>query len=227
MRLIFALLTLLFSAQSALAQGEARIISVSGTGAVLITPDIARVSLGVRTQARTANDALSSNSKIMAQVIDTLASNNVEKSDIQTNQLSLFPQWDRRNTNDQIIGYQAQNQVSITLRDLETLGFLLDQLARVGANNIQSISFDISDATTAKNQARELAISDARARAKLYANAADVVLGEVLSISEPSARLAPQMAMGRAQMEMAASVPIEQGSMSINAQINMVFEIAK
>jgi len=161
----------------------------------------------------------------MAAVIETLGANDVAKGDIQTNQLSLFPQWERRNTTAQIIGYQAQNQVSITVRDLTALGTLLDLLSRAGANNIQSISFDIMDATAAKNQARELAIADARARAALYATAANVPLGKVLSISETGARIPQAMAMGRAQMEMAASVPIEQGSMTINAQINMVFEI--
>jgi len=183
-KLIFSVL-LLFSVP-AFAEETEHTISVSGVGTVTTTPDIAIVRLGVATDARTAREALSRTSQAMQNVLDILADEGVLPADIQTTDLSLFPSFENRTPGKPpaVVGYRAQNMVSITVRDLTGLGRVLDKVSEGGSNLIQSIQFDRDNTDDLMNAARKAAIMDARAKAELYAAAAGISVGSVISISD-------------------------------------------
>jgi len=111
----------------------------------------------------------------------------------------------------------------VRLRDLDKLGALLDALVTAGANRLNGISFGVSDLDDKTNEARKLAVKDAKARAELYAQEADVDVGKVMSISESSIRRPRPMMQMRAMS--AESVPIARGEQTISASVTVVFEI--
>jgi len=153
----------------------------------------------------------------------------IEPRDIQTSQLSLNPRWERRNNNNnppRIVGYEALNTVIVRVRDLGAVGAILDVLTQTGANRINQISFGIQKPRPHKDEARRLAVADARTKAELYAQAAGVELGPIISISENGSNPQPRaMArMGVASME-ASTVPVAAGEMGLRATVTLVFAL--
>lgn len=205
-------------------------ITATGEGRVAVAPDMATISVGVTTQQKTAAATLAENNKATAAVLERLKADGVAPRDLQTSGLSLSPLWDRQisqssqNSPPKISGYVASNTIVVRLRDLVKLGEILDSTVGQGANQFNGLSFGLQDPKPSEDAARRAAVADAMARAHLYASAAGVRLGRILSISEPSSRAVPEMAMAR----MAASdgVPVAEGELSISAQVTIVFAIA-
>ena len=161
-----------------------------------------------------------------ASVLENIASAGVEERDIQTSSLNLNPVWDHGNNRvPQIRGYVASTQLAVRVRDLEGLGQLLDAVVGEGANTLDSLEFAISDPEPLRDAARADAVRKARAKAETLANAADVSLGPVQSISEGGGARAPQPMMRGAMMESAA-VPVATGELDVQVSVSMVFAIA-
>ena len=204
-------------------------VSVTGEGVVTAAPDMAMVSTGVTTEAATPEAALNANTAAMNKLMKVLDDLDIAAKDRQTSNFNVSPQY-RRERNDpgspKIDGYRVSNQLTIRVRDLGELGGLLDALVKAGSNQLGNIRFDFADRGKLIDKARQLAVADARKRAELYVDAADVDLGDVLSISE-SGVAAPRPPMMRNAMmaESAADVPIAVGESEIRASVHMVFEL--
>ena len=208
------------------AQDAAR-LSVVGLGQVAAVPDMATISLGVNTQARSAVQALDNNSASIANVLEIVASAGIKPRDVQTSGLSLSPLWNNRSSSNNappaIVGFSVQNQVTIRVRDLTVLGGLLDQVTGSGANQFNGLQFGLQDAGPATDNARALAVVDARRKAELYAHAAGVELGPIIELSEhTNGGTLPVMAR---EMAMSADVPIAKGEVTQSASVTMVFAI--
>lgn len=206
-------------------KGFERSVSVSATGIVTATPDRAAISTGVLTEAATAREAMAQNGVVMQKLIDGLKALSIDPKDIQTTSISINPRYAQpRNDRPPVInGYQAQNQVRIVVRDMKRLGEILDQAMALGANQMGGIAFDVSQAETLKDEARKAAMVNARRRAELYASAAGVAVGPVLSISETFRE--PQIVFkgARTRAAMADSVPVEPGSVDLSVEVHVVW----
>ena len=227
MRHFLPLILIIFSLP-AWAGEQIRQISVTGVGHVSATPDLANVTLGVEATARTSREALATNSAAMTKLIAVLAEQNVEARDIQTTQLSLFPRFENRNSNSvpRVVGYQATNLVQVRIRNLEILGQILDAISEAGGNRIQSISFGLSNNEELLDIARQNAVKDGIRRAELYASAAGINLGQIISISDTAAQTPRPQHFDMARAEtMSMDVPISEGVLNLSASIYMVFEI--
>ena len=223
LRLIFGIF--LVTAFPVWAEDTEHTISVTGVGTVTTVPDIARVRLGVSSDARTAREAMAQNSTAMAALLDVLGKENVALQDIQTTNLSLFPSFENRTPGKSptVVGYRAQNLVTLLVRDLPNLGRILDQVTQVGGNLIQSIQFDRNETDALMDEARREAVLDAKARAELYAQTAGIAVGPVISITEGGDLSRPQpMAMARAE---AMDVPIAEGQLTLSARVHVIFLI--
>ena len=202
-----------------------RTVSVSATGTVSVEPDVARISAGVIAEADTAKDAIARNITVMAKLIDGLKTAGIAAKDIQTSSLNVEPRYtqpkDGRPAT--INGYRVVNQVRLTVRDVKRLGDLLDQAITLGANQINSIAFDVADAETLRDDARKQAMENARRRGELYAKAAGGQLGPVLRIAESVGDLQSPGPAGR--MAMRASVPIEAGTRTLEVEVHVVYAL--
>jgi uncharacterized protein len=117
----------------------------------------------------------------------------------------------------------VSNQVRARVRDIDRLGATLDALVSAGANSIDGPYFEIADSKEVLGQARDAAVADALAKARRYATAAGVELGEIVAIEEAGS-YAPPRPMMRAEA-MAASVPIEPGQTELSASITITFAL--
>jgi uncharacterized protein len=203
----------------------ANTITVTGEGIVQAAPDQATISLGVTTTADTAVAALAANSTALAKVIAQLKAAGVDAGDLQTSNLSLNPNWSSYESvsGSAISGYTASNQLTVRVRDLAALGSILDAAVSDGANTMNGITFGLAEPTPVLNEARALAVADARARATVLATAAGVQLGAIETITEGGAFAGPAPMFRQAS----EAVPIENGEVGMTASVTVTFAIAE
>lgn len=202
-------------------------ITVTATGQVSQAPDRASVSAGVVTQAKTADAAMAANAAKMSAAFEQLRAAGIEEKNIRTSQMSLNPRLsyqDRKSP--KIDGYEVRNTVSATTDNLDKVGPMLDALVKSGVNNINNVSFSISEPDIAMAHARDKAIKAAKAKAEAMASAAGVSLGALMSISESSrGGYAPQ-AVAYARTALAeVSTPIAAGEQNLSVSVNLTYEI--
>jgi uncharacterized protein YggE len=206
-------------------QPPQRTITVTGTGKVTLTPDIAYISIGVNTQKASAKDAVTENNTQAQAVVAAIKGFGVADKDIQTTDFSIYPQ-QQYDTNGKQTGiiYVVNNTVYVTMRDLSKLGTLLDSTVTSGANNINSIQFDVADKTSALSQARQAAVTDARKQADELTKATGVAVGDVQNISYYDSTAPVTVQYAKADMAAGAgSVPVQAGSMQISTTVTIVY----
>jgi hypothetical protein len=206
-----------------------RTINVNGTGQVVLTPDIAYISIGVHTDSKDAAEAVSENNVLTQTVIDALLAQDIESKDIRTSNFSVYPQ-QQYGPNGELLGttFVVDNTVVVTVRDLGTIGELLDAAVGAGANNIYGVSFDVTNKEAAQEEARTKAVQNAQAMAAQLAEAAGVTLGAIQTISAYSSAPVPYYDVkgyGGVGAE-AASVPISAGQLTISADVSIIYEIS-
>ncbi len=204
-----------------------RVLNVTGSGTVNLTPDVAYISIGVHTDLPTATEAVSANNTQTQQVISALTKSGVDPKDIRTTNFSIYPntQYDPQ-TNQKIrTTYAVDNSVYVTVHQIDKLGDLLDATVAAGANSINSIQFDVADKTAAVKQARDAAVKDAQTQAEELAAAAGVSLGDIQSVDFYNTVPAPvTTAFGKGGGGGAeASVPIQSGQMTLTVTVNMSY----
>jgi uncharacterized protein YggE len=203
-------------------------ITVAGHGEVNAAPDSALVSAGVTTQAKTAAAALSDNAAAMNRVFGALRRLGVEAKNIQTSNFTVSPQltpYNSSNTGGQrIVGYQVSNQVDVTLERTAEAGPAVDALVAAGANQMNGIGFTIHDPKPLLANARAAAVDDAVARAQVFAKAAHVTLGPILSIEEGGMAPVRPYPM-RAMVAERAPTPVAAGEQTVAADVTIVWEI--
>jgi uncharacterized protein YggE len=207
-----------------------RTINAAGHGEVYIVPDLAYIYVGVQSDADEVSDALNKNSAQAQAVADAVKAQGVDVKDIQTASFNVYPMTDY-DMNGQVSRkyYVVQNTVYITVRDLSKLGVLLDAVVRSGANNINSISFDVQNKDAALEQARDMAIAKARAEAEAIAKASGVTLGDLQTVNVYTSNSATPVydAKGGGAAAMNSQVPVSAGQLVITADANLVYEIKK
>ncbi|MGL4395749.1 MAG: SIMPL domain-containing protein [Hyphomicrobium sp.] len=205
-----------------------RTITVSATGSVMAAPDMAQMSAGVASDAPTAREALAKNTAAMSKVIAELKAKGIEAKDIQTSQFHVEPVYvyGKEGQPPRVTGYRVNNQVSVRVRDLAKFGDVLDHLVAVGANQVNAMSFDVSTADVLKDEARKLAVANARRRAELLAAAAGAELGAVMQIAEDAAVFQPvRKFSARAAMAEGAPVPVEAGESELEARVTVTWAL--
>ena len=209
-----------------------RLMTLNGHGEVRKAPDMAFINIGVTTTAETAKQALADNTTKMTAVLATIKSAGVEDKDIQTSDFAINPRIDYGNNSSsppqppRTIGYDVTNNVSLSVRKIETLGELLDKVVESGSNQINGIQFSVSDPDIALDKARTVAVADARRKAELYAKAAGVTLGDIVSISEASAGPGPVVMRAKAaMMAEGAPAPIAGGEQTLSMDVNITWSI--
>jgi uncharacterized protein len=211
-------------------QPSVRLLTISGTGQVMLKPDIAYIYVGVHTEKPSAAEAVAENNASTQKLIDALKAAGVDAKDIQTQNFSIYqnsqygPDGKLTNTN-----YAVDNTVYLTVRKLDSLGDLLDTAVKAGANNVNSIQFDVADKTKALSQARAEAVKTAKAQAGELADAAGITLGDIQSIQyfdvTPTPYFQGKGMGGGGAVAADVTVPINPGQMQVSATVTIAYEI--
>jgi len=205
-------------------EASERRISVTASATVTAEPDLALISTGVVSEAETAREALDRNTAAMRRLIDGLKAADIKPNDIQTTSFNVEPRYEqaRDGRPPKIVGYRVHNQVRIAAREIGRLGEVLDRAVTLGANQVGGIQFEVSKAETLKDEARREAMANALRRAQLFAAAAGVQLGDVLRIEEGVQHEGPQPLPYTRALK-AEAVPIERGTQSLEATVNVTW----
>jgi uncharacterized protein YggE len=186
---------------------------------------MAVVTLGVQIEAEEAEVALSQNSIKMAALIAALEEAGVADDDVQTRAIQLWPRHEEAEPRGgrELVGYTASNTVEVRVRDLDSLGQLLDAAVKAGGNRVEGIRFEIADPAGLLDEARETAWEDARHKAEQLAELANADLGEVSMIEESSYSPGP-VGTGAAR-EAAGEVPVMPGSQMVEVNLRVTWQL--
>lgn len=197
-------------------------IAVDGIGTLKVDPDQAVVSLGVMTQAETATQAIQDNAAKMSQVVDMLKAQGISDDDIRTSRFSLWTVYDEDRTVP--VGFRVSNQITVTTKEINQVGELIDSAVLAGANQVNRVSFSLSEEMidSIRFQALDLAIEDAQAKANAIAQKLNLNLVGVGSVSESTGFSGPRY-VETAAMDFSGATPIEPGQVSFSAMVHIVF----
>lgn len=196
-----------------------RSVTTSGHGDVTVVPNEATVSAGVRTQAATAQEALSANAERMTKVIAALKQVGVKK--LQTTDVSLYPNTNQKGN---VTGFVAQDTVTAT-STIANAGKLIDAAVGAGANTVDGPNLDVASQGALYRKALQLAVQDARTKARSIAAAGGFHIGRVVTVSEQST--STPITFGQAPKATSGTpTPIEAGTQDVTADVQVSFAIS-
>lgn len=210
-------------------------VSVVGQGKVAYQPDLAIITLGVQIdKAPKAEDALNQLNDRIKNIINAIKIAGVASEDISTQNYYLNPQYDYKDNVSVVSGYNANQQITIKIRNLLTnpdqISKVLAEASKAGANQVLGVSFDVSNLEDLKHEARLKAISDADKKAVSISSAAGVVLGEKIGWWENIVQ-APGVNYGyydygKGGMGAGGSSPIvPSGSQEVVVEVNLSYKL--
>lgn len=231
----------LFAAAAIAAPAAAAEIQIAANGPVVeltvnesveAEPDIATVSAGVTTQARTAVEAMRTNATAMTAVVERIKQLGIAERDIQTSGINLGAMYDyNQQTQRQVFrGYQVSNRVSVKLRDIDKTGEVLDALVASGATDLGGPDWSVDDDTAARAQARRTAVETAKAQALEYARLAGYQNVRLLEINEtiiPRQPMPMMRQMARAEAADAAATPVQPGMIQTGVTVTAKYEMTR
>ncbi|UDF04976.1 SIMPL domain-containing protein [Asticcacaulis sp. AND118] len=205
------------------------LLTLSETAEVRSTPDVAFITFGVVTEAKTAEEAMKLNAQKMNSVFAAVKAQGIADKNVQTTGLNLNAVYDYpQNGGTPVLrGYQANNRISVRVEDTKKLGGAIDAVVKAGINQIDGIAFGLKDPTAAEDKARLEATKTLMARAELYAKSLGKTVKRIKSLNENASLSAPPpMPMYRMKAEMAAdSTPVAGGEVSTSLTLNAEFEL--
>jgi uncharacterized protein YggE len=207
-------------------------ITVVGEGKVSIEPDTARANFGVEVVGPSVREALDENAATMEQVLEALRAEGIADKDIQTTGFSIYAEryGPQGPLPEDQVNYRVSNNVTVVIRDLESVGTVVDAAVEAGANNIYGIEFRVDDPSTQESSARQDAISDARAKAEELAELTGVTLGGVVSVSEVIASggfYSSNFAQTREMGGGGGATPVSPGQLELLMQLQVTYAIAE
>ncbi|MFZ2803700.1 MAG: SIMPL domain-containing protein [Patescibacteria group bacterium] len=206
-------------------------ISIDGYGKVTAQPDLAMVDLGVTTQGAAVKDAQTQNTQKMNAIIAALKAMSIADADIQTSNYSISPNYDYTNGTQKLTGYTISQEVTVKVRNLDSLGDVLSQAGNLGANQVNGVSFTIDDPTSIQAQARDKALADARTKAEDVAKTLGLTIVKAVTFSESSGSTPPvplPFAMDASAGIAGKSVPspsVQSGSLDVESNVTVTFEV--
>lgn len=211
------------------------VITVSGEAKIKVKPDIAYVTVGVETNAKTAEEAKNLNAKSMNKIIDALKKMKIDSKDMKTSDFSIYPkyQWIEQkmytSKKQQLTGYEVNNNLDIKVRDIKKVSEVIDTVTKSGANKINGVRFGLVDQTKIYNEALGQALLRAKSKAEALASVISVNLNKPSKINEQSSggyieRYSNMNVKLAGSMDSGNSTPIESGELEISARVSVEYE---
>lgn len=207
------------------------VITMSAVGEIESIPDVAEVSLNVKSRAKDEMTALADLSKNIQKIIDVLEDLKIKDENMRTDSINVFPVYDQRNRGE-IIAYEGTSRVYFKTYDLSKITELMSGVMAGSKNLFSNITYSADDKDSLEDRAREKAFKKAQHKAKLYADLAENKLGKICTITEGNVQVMPRrfdmarqetMAMAPAPKNM--SIPIKPGMIKTTAQVTLVYQL--
>lgn len=200
-------------------------VTAAGEGKAVSAPDMAEMQFGTTVVAADAKAALGQANDTAKKIADAVKGAGVAAEDIQTANVSVWPEQSFEGDKATITGYRASIQVRVKIREIDEIGTVIGAASDAGTNEIGGPSFMLDDDDAVSAEAIELAIADARARAEVMAEAAGKSLGEIISVSETGVGTPIYYGARGEALDSAGAVAIEPGQLDIMANVTVVFEL--
>ncbi len=202
-------------------------LNVSGEGKAYAKPDIATISFGVHTQAAKSQDAVNQNNQLMDKIIKAIKDQGVEDKDIQTTSYNLYPLYDYTQYGSVFKGYSLDQQVQIKIRNFDKINDILDKAAASGANTIGNLQFTVDDMEKVKSEAREKAITQAKAKAESIASSSGLNIVRLTNVSENySPSPVPMYGMGgMGAVKESVAPSIQTGQLEVDLSVTLTYSV--
>lgn len=201
-----------------------RSVSTQGMAIVRSAPDEALVTLGVQTEAATAQEAMRANAERMGEVTRELLDSGLDEGDLATASVNLYPRWDGSGSS--IVGFTAENQITVTVTNLDRVGPIIDAGVGAGANLTSGITFRVSNGNEAADRALQEAVADARRKAEVLAAAGGADLGAVISITEMGSNVSPPVIYEERAVAVDASTQVFPPTLESQVTVSVVWSLA-
>ena len=214
-----ALIVNVSAAQSDTSRPIIPTINAGGEGRREVAPDKATIVLGVETRSKTPAAAASANADRMTKIRAALTRMGVAEKDISTARYSLYFEQGRTPADTQ---YVATNMITVMTRQLDQVGRIIDTGLGAGANNINSLLYDLTDRNAAEAGALGDAVADARRQAEVMATAAGGRLGDLIELGTQQSQYQPFAAETVAYRRLsaqAAPTPVSPGTVTVTASV--------
>ncbi|WP_430613252.1 SIMPL domain-containing protein [Flavobacterium sp. JP2137] len=202
-------------------------ISVSGVGKVSIKPDQATITIGTENRGSEAVAVKKENDVAIANIIKYLKKMKIAEKDYQTQRVNLYKNRDYETKQDY---FQANQTITIQLKDLANYEELMLGLIQAGANQIQGVEFKSSKEADYQTEARTKAVANAKKKATDYANALGQKVGKAIFVSDESVSYSPRPVMYAAKAGMSADMEsLDQtlaiGEIEVSANVSINFNL--
>lgn len=203
-------------------------LRVQGNATLTVAPDTAILSVGYSGESQDSKVAQQQTADAIAAVIEAVKAGGVEEADIVTASLNTYPVYNYLDDGQHLRGYRVDHMLSITVRDLDAVGSLLDAALSAGANQTNSIEYKSSREKDVYLQALALAVENAAAKADALAIATGVWLGSLTEINEVAGYSTLRYAE-EAKYDMAAGNSLGStlmtGDLQVVATVELVYDI--
>ena len=201
--------------------------NVTGEGKVSITPDIAIINAGITADGATVKTVQSQINSVINKVSDAIKDLGVKREDIQTVNYNINPKYDFASGSQRVTGYTASTTLTIKVKELDKVNQVIDAATDNGANQINGLSFDLSDRTKAENEARSKAVEDAKRKAENVSKVAGFKLGRLINYQENTGQ--PPIIYSRGMVEVSsadlAKTEVQPGSTEIIVSVTLSYEV--
>lgn len=228
--LLIILIVLLCINQIKAIDGTPQTMRISASGKVTAVPDLAIVTLGVESQGTDAVDVKNKNNQKMNQIINFIKQQGVDEKDLQTTGFYASPRYNYVNGQNNLIGYQASQSVTIKIKGIDKsqaqLEKILDGAVNNGANDVQGVVLSFLDTDVLKQSARKQAIEKAKQKAEELADESGLRLGRVINVVEGASDYpAPGPMASFAVRNKSIAPNIEPGSQEVTETVSLIFEV--
>ena len=162
---------------------EQRTIATSGSGEVIVEPDMVSINMQLRSENSNSSIAKSVVDKQFNRLLTALKAVDINKNDLVAANIRISPKYDYRNTEASIYWLHGSEKLSIRITELDKLNAVLDKSLNAGVAQVGGIRYSVSNEQLHQNRAQQLAVEDSKSTARKLAKAYGAELGDVININ--------------------------------------------
>lgn len=228
-----ALLVFSVAGTNLAAAAEPNTIAVSGMAEQEVAPDMAYIDVGINVRADDAETARTQEAQIASQIRRALLGLAITDNDLQNTSYYLYQEYKvDRNGVRTADKYILDSSIKVTVKDLDKLSQVIDNVVEAGATNISNITYALSTQNIIQRQLLATAVENARDKAAVVANAGSRTLGNMLSADINSFDGGTIVAYGANKLrsttnlaEDGVAMKLSPGKIKLNARVQVVFSL--